>query len=121
MKCPRCGLINPDIAQRCDCGYDFEAKSVKQPFFRQELPNLLKTYLTIVIAQNILGGIVAARSGNPSKLLVVFIWSAVVYPLYFQLVKKKPWARTVLMVLTFPVGTALLLMPEAKLYVLQKP
>ena len=23
MHCPQCGLINPDIAQRCDCGYDF--------------------------------------------------------------------------------------------------
>jgi uncharacterized membrane protein YhaH (DUF805 family) len=22
-KCPRCGLINPPDAQRCDCGYDF--------------------------------------------------------------------------------------------------
>jgi hypothetical protein len=28
MKCPRCGLINPDIAQRCDCGYDFHRKKV---------------------------------------------------------------------------------------------
>src|SRR5262245_31035350 len=23
MRCPRCGLINPDRALRCDCGYDF--------------------------------------------------------------------------------------------------
>lgn len=23
MKCPNCGLINPDIAQRCDCGHKF--------------------------------------------------------------------------------------------------
>jgi len=23
MKCPQCGLFNPDEAQRCDCGYDF--------------------------------------------------------------------------------------------------
>ena len=21
-NCPRCGMKNPDIAQRCDCGYD---------------------------------------------------------------------------------------------------
>jgi hypothetical protein len=24
MKCPKCGLINPDDAQRCHCGYDLE-------------------------------------------------------------------------------------------------
>ena len=24
MKCANCGLINPDTATRCDCGYDFE-------------------------------------------------------------------------------------------------
>ena len=28
MKCPHCGLINPDTSQRCDCGYDFEKKTV---------------------------------------------------------------------------------------------
>jgi hypothetical protein len=26
MKCPQCGLINPDDAQVCDCGYSFEEK-----------------------------------------------------------------------------------------------
>jgi hypothetical protein len=29
MDCPQCGLINPNTAQRCDCGYDFESKSSK--------------------------------------------------------------------------------------------
>ena len=29
MECPICNLINPESAQRCDCGYDFEAKSAK--------------------------------------------------------------------------------------------
>jgi len=24
MKCPNCGLINPESAQRCDCGYNFD-------------------------------------------------------------------------------------------------
>ncbi len=32
MKCPHCGLFNPDTAQRCDCGYDFETKVVEKPY-----------------------------------------------------------------------------------------
>lgn len=24
LKCPRCGLFNPENSQRCDCGWDFE-------------------------------------------------------------------------------------------------
>src|SRR5580704_8732506 len=26
MDCPQCRLVNPDTAQRCDCGYDFATK-----------------------------------------------------------------------------------------------
>jgi uncharacterized membrane protein YvbJ len=25
MKCPLCGLLNPETATRCDCGYDFSS------------------------------------------------------------------------------------------------
>jgi hypothetical protein len=32
MDCPNCGLVNPDTAQRCDCGYDFYAKTVKESY-----------------------------------------------------------------------------------------
>jgi|SRR5215475_11444852 len=27
-KCPKCGLFSPDIAERCDCGFDFLTKRV---------------------------------------------------------------------------------------------
>lgn len=39
MDCPRCKLINPDIAQRCDCGYDFETKTVEKPYGKVEETN----------------------------------------------------------------------------------
>jgi hypothetical protein len=32
MKCPNCKLINPPTALRCDCGYDFEEKAVREPY-----------------------------------------------------------------------------------------
>jgi hypothetical protein len=27
MKCPKCGLYNPDTAMWCDCGYNFDGRA----------------------------------------------------------------------------------------------
>lgn len=32
MECPRCGLLNPETALRCDCGYDFATQTVKASY-----------------------------------------------------------------------------------------
>jgi len=32
VNCPRCGLINPESAMRCDCGWDFETNEVKASY-----------------------------------------------------------------------------------------
>jgi len=32
MKCPNCGLINPDNAIKCGCGYNFTAQMEKHPW-----------------------------------------------------------------------------------------
>jgi len=37
MNCPRCKLINPDWALRCDCGYDFELGVVGASYSDTEL------------------------------------------------------------------------------------
>ena len=34
-KCPNCGLLNPETAIRCDCGFDFETKAVEKPFLNK--------------------------------------------------------------------------------------
>lgn len=30
--CPSCGLTNPDSAQRCDCGFDFSSRTIKESY-----------------------------------------------------------------------------------------
>lgn len=30
MRCPKCGLTNPEYALRCDCGYDFATRTMKE-------------------------------------------------------------------------------------------
>ena len=32
MKCPNCGLENPNTAQRCGCRYDFHSKRLEWEF-----------------------------------------------------------------------------------------
>src|SRR5262245_8510174 len=33
-NCPKCDLVNPPEAQRCDCGYDFSSGTVQQSYDR---------------------------------------------------------------------------------------
>ena len=35
MKCPNCGLFNPDEAERCDCGYDFKTATLQRSYLPQ--------------------------------------------------------------------------------------
>ena len=45
MKCPNCGLINPESALHCDCGYNFESSRIdeeaKLPVSKPDPPNKL--------------------------------------------------------------------------------
>ena len=119
-ECPRCRLINPTSAQRCDCGYDFVKKIVERPYFKQRLPKDFKTYFLILVPLNLLGVIGAIVTGDLINIIIISVWSVVVYSLYFRLLKKENWARIALIVLTFPIGLLLGLSREAKLYCMQK-
>ena len=118
MECPRCGLLNPDTAIRCDCGYDFQSRTVEKAYFTQQLPRWIRVYLIIVLICNGLVVVVDLASGNIVRFLMTAVWMAVVYWCYWNLVKKKNWARLALAILTFPIGLWLL-GTEARLYCLQ--
>ena len=42
-KCPKCSLLNPENALRCDCGYDFPSGTMKSSYLQpeEEFPLLL--------------------------------------------------------------------------------
>jgi len=49
MNCPRCWLVNPVTAQRCDCGYDFLSGSMKESL---QNSNSLQTQSETLATQN---------------------------------------------------------------------
>lgn len=57
-RCPKCGLYNPDNAQRCDCGYDFNLQSMQDSY----LPT--------------------NRSDNPTELTSGQFWFCVLLPFF---------------------------------------
>src|SRR5579862_623094 len=41
MECPNCGLLNPPISERCDCGFDFNSRTIKESLVRSEELNMI--------------------------------------------------------------------------------
>ena len=116
-KCPHCKLLNPDSAERCDCGYDFDTKALKKPYFRQEMPKYVMVSLFALV---VLAALRALVTADPYAVLASLLLAGSIYALYAQLLKKKHRARVALMILTFPIGTVILLTPEVKLFMAQK-
>jgi hypothetical protein len=69
MDCPRCGLTNPATASRCDCGYDFQTRTIERPFYQQKLPRDIKRFLVLIVVLNAISAAVVLASGDPTGLL----------------------------------------------------
>ena|ERR1700730_17015792 len=45
MQCPNCDLENPPGAKRCDCGFDFDARQMKEPYVGPPSSNLKSNFI----------------------------------------------------------------------------
>jgi hypothetical protein len=112
--------VNPSTAERCDCGYDFQSKTVERPYFRQRLPRMIKGYMVFIVVLNVILSLGAGSRHDTFAAVAGVLYALVLYLLYLELLRKRGWARITLAVLTFPIGTILLLTRDMKLYMLQK-
>ena len=121
MDCPRCRLINPPEAQRCDCGYDFQKATVEQAYFRQELPKGIKVALVVIVVLNLVAAvIVTLADGNPIRIVATICWAILMWFLYAMIVMKHYWAFIALLLITFPFLLIFAERDEVRLYCLQK-
>lgn len=127
MKCPRCGLHNPQIAERCDCGYDFQTKTVKGTYSPQTLRKSdLLVVAGLVCAYNLAGIAIAVVSGNALRLAWLLFctpaWMACMWVAYLGLIAGKNSGRIILYILLFPASVWFLgrFFREAKMYCMQR-
>lgn len=91
-NCPKCGLANPDSAQRCDCGFDFESHRVEKSFANpSDKTNRAELGLTLsqVGKRNIRIGLIVFFVGIIASILIstfykgvgiiIFISGSVIY------------------------------------------
>jgi uncharacterized membrane protein HdeD (DUF308 family) len=121
MQCPNCGLINPNTAQTCDCGYNFQEGGIEKLYVGpQKLPIWVKTLVIITVTLYTLSIISYFSGPFKQKLIINIIFLGLVIFGYHQLLQRKNWARYLLGILTLPFGVLLLTSPEVRLYCFQK-
>lgn len=81
MDCPTCGLMNPEAAQRCDCGFDFRVGEIKQCYMSTKVPKR-PIMVSIIMIYYILATVWMVFS----YLLIASMWEHLpeVQKLYFR-------------------------------------
>lgn len=117
MECPRCRLLSPDGAQRCDCGYDFASGEMKASYSKaadlqrratsaERVPYgiggwllLPAVGLIVSIPVVLLEASRSLRSGDAGEVAVVAATVVVVAITAVTFFQKRRWAPRVFIVL----------------------
>ena len=81
--CPKCGLLNPPGASRCDCGYDFQSQSVED------------SYLEKARGATIKGSALSPLTTGDIIVCIVFPFAGVIVGLV-RAIRRKPGALQML-------------------------
>lgn len=84
MDCPNCKLVNPPVATRCDCGYDFHTHTIERSYLAERAKRLtpqsagitgivLAALLTLEFALRLTSAAVARHSIALGLLTVVLV------------------------------------------------
>jgi hypothetical protein len=96
MKCPKCDLINPATALRCDCGYDFLSKEVEESYLSPRERKSLPSRKPLWWAPFATGGLIqmwySISGADQSHRFVVTIGGACIVVAFIELIRKL--ART---------------------------
>ena len=92
MKCPRCGLINPDNAMHCDCGFDFQTGSAeaererKEQLSRDMRKQEFARYIRMIpiLIPGIIMLIARPSSDIGTAIVFLIIFCGASFPLYLQ-------------------------------------
>ncbi len=107
MDCPKCKLINPDTALRCDCGYNFSTRQMENSYCYQSNQGMASVGFRFAnfIVDIILSGIVyyLILSEEPS----LFMFYLFCYYGFFESVFQRTPAK-------FITGTKVLMLDGTK-------
>jgi len=119
MKCPHCGLFNPDTAQHCDCGYDFDKKVVEKPSMSPETKNAASrkrpTWVWVISIFYLISFLYSSLANY--LILTGAIPLNASQKVYYESLTAADWGFTIVILLTNLGGVvALLLLRKQALY-----
>ena len=94
--CPKCRLVNPDSALRCDCGYDFPSGQMQSSYLADKDKLLRETSIGVLAGGFLIWGIFRVVSSFAHGVLpglisagLLFLVLAYYWPRYFSRASRR--------------------------------